>query len=672
MKRRKKILLVSGGAFAGVLLLVLTVGPAVVGSIARSRLTSVEGAAVTVGGVSFSWSGRLVIDDLRLVPDGFTEPLIDVKRVDADIGLFAAVGGTYVADVEVVSPKILIEKGEKFNYEFARRPAKDRKPRKPRAPGEKDEDVPPPLRVTVKIRDGEVKVRGRASGKIEGRLSVGETGTTGTVQLTDLEATDDKGNLFREPTLTIVHDVALAGKTIDLRKVEIASTILKGAVTGKILRGEGDPEFQGVRGAFKYIPDKLNAIARPWLPGRLEGAEEKSIDFVLDGRSSPSLLAGDLDLDLARFTRDGLTLSGKARLRLRDGRITSGTPLEVNQGRSDLEASIDLNPPERNPRSSVTFNASGVRANGQMGPILERINPIFHTHGIDAKVDGEIRSDLALQWAGPIDREEKDWIAAASRMLSGGGTFGVRNLSIAGSPAVGQILAAIGQGSILQGELVATKVRIENGRCIYDEMILRGSRKEGAALQRDRDRLEADRRELEEDRARLHPKEYEKRLEELRQREEDLPFRYTLRFSGWVGFDRKMQLRVLMPMTANMVKSMPNLQKYIGTSFWVDLHGTTDKPRLDLEKMLATAAKRAAEGILADKATDLLGGLLKNRKREGEAEKAFESARRAEREGDASRALELYKKVRNDYRDTDFFRKKKTVLEERISRLEGD
>ena len=62
-----------------------------------------------------------------------------------------------------------------------------------------------------------------------------------------------------------------------------------------------------------------------------------------------------------------------------------------------------------------TPTAKDVDANGQMAPILEHLNPIFHTSGVDAKVDGVIQSDFKLAWAGVIDPDEKDWVAAASK-----------------------------------------------------------------------------------------------------------------------------------------------------------------------------------------------------------------------------------------------------------------
>jgi hypothetical protein len=462
-------------------------------------------------------------------------------------------------------------------------------------------------------------------GNLDAQVIKSDAGTTGTTKITNLEVVDDKKNTVKDPGLTIVHDIGLAdqNKSIDLRKVEVASSFLHGSVTGRILRRDPSMEFQKVRLAFKYHPDKLGAFAKPWLPGRLEGAQEKSVDITLDGKAATAQVldllrgtTGAIDLDLATFTTEGLSLSGKTRLDLKDGKLASATPLTVNKGKTDLNASLDFNPPEKKPQSTIAFNAKDVDANGQMGPILERINPIFHTSGVDAKVDGRIQSDFKLLWSGALSPDEKDWVAASSKSLSGTGLFSVQNLNILGSPLVGQIMSALGQDNALQGELIGTPIRIANGRCEYENMVLRGSRKEPAALQRDQQQLAADRQQLEADKPHLNPKEYEKRFVEMKQREDDLPFRYTLRFTGWVGFDRKMQLRVLMPMSANMAKAHPNLSKYIGSSFWVDLTGTANSPRLDMNKMISELVKRAAEGVLMDKLDDALKRLLDKKKKD--------------------------------------------------------
>src|SRR5205085_5082483 len=120
----KKILFISGGVFFGLILVLLLIGPSIIASIAKAKITAIvseqTGATATVGSVSFSWSGHVELDDFRLVPKNFSEPLVEVKKIDVRVDVGAAMGGRYIAAVEVIAPKILVEKGAdgKFNYEF--------------------------------------------------------------------------------------------------------------------------------------------------------------------------------------------------------------------------------------------------------------------------------------------------------------------------------------------------------------------------------------------------------------------------------------------------------------------------------------------------------------------------------------------------------------------------
>jgi len=516
---------------------------------------------------------------------------------------------------------------------------------------------------------------------LESQVTYSPKGTTGKTTLTNLELTDDRKNVVKDAGLTIVHDIGLSdgNRTVDLRKTEVTSSFLRGTVTGRLLHLDQAPEFQKLRASFKYIPDKVTALAGPWLPGKLVGAEEKAFDLTLDGKAaSADVLAilrgmqGALDVDVATFVMSdhGLRVSGRTHLDLKDGKISSATPLVLNRGKTDLHASLDFNPAERKPQSSITFSAKDVDANGQMAPILERLNPIFHTSGVDAKVDGVIQSDFKLGWTGVLDPGEKDWVAAASRSLSGSGLLGVQNLNIAGSPTVGELMSALGLGSTLQGELVATQIQLGNGQCSYENMTLRGSRKAPEILQRDQQTLAQEKQDLEAEKAQMSSKEYKARQEELRLKEDDLPFRYVLRFTGVVKFDKRMELRVLMPMTDGMVKAHPNLKKYLGSSFWVDLKGTTDHPSLDLKKMLVELAERAAAGVVKEKLDNALQGFF-NRQKDKDADKLFKEAQKSETEKKEAQALQSYQRLLKDYGDSDTVRKHGAAIQERIKALGG-
>src|SRR6185436_10178593 len=204
----------------------------------------------------------------------------------------------------------------------------------------------------------------------------------------------------------------------------------------------------------------------------------------------------------------------------------------------------------------------------------------------------------------------------------------------------------------------------------YENMTLRGTRKSPEALKKDLEKLEAERKQLEEERPKMKPGDVQKRLDELKVKDENMQYRYVLRFSGYVKFNKEMQLRVLMPMSDSMAAAHPSLTKYIGTSFWVDLTGTVDHPTLDTKKMIAEAIRRAAEGVLVDKATDLIGGLFNKKKdKEGEAEKLYADAQKAEAAKKNAEAVQLYKKLLASYPETEFVTKNKKAIEDRIQKL---
>src|SRR5436190_8300012 len=175
-KRWKKILLISGGVFVGLLLILLIVGPSIIGSVAKSKIESILAeqleAKVAAGGVSVGWTGHVVLDDLRIVPKNFSDPMFEVKKIDIRADVLAAIGGRYAAVVEVVAPKVIVEKGPdgKFNYEFPPKPAAASTPSgEPKAAKETKK---PEVHAVLTVRDGEVRIRGGGAETVYQNLSV--------------------------------------------------------------------------------------------------------------------------------------------------------------------------------------------------------------------------------------------------------------------------------------------------------------------------------------------------------------------------------------------------------------------------------------------------------------------------------------------------------------------
>ena len=94
-------------------------------------------------------------------------------------------------------------------------------------------------------------------------------------------------------------------------------------------------------------------------------------------------------------------------------------------------------------------------------------------------------------------------------------------------------------------------------------------------------------------------------------------------FSGWVGFDRTMNLKVEIPLSDSLVRRYPQLKKYVGTVMEVPLKGHVQSPRLDYQQVIVDLLKRAAAEAVRDKVGDtilekagnLLDGFLKRKKR---------------------------------------------------------
>ncbi len=457
-----------------------------------------------------------------------------------------------------------------------------------------------PVEFSLKLKGGDVAVKSKiahfewvdqgysAKGALESDITHGPKGTKGTTKVANLEIVAGE-NVVKDPLVTVVEDVFIEAEAVRIKTARITSSFLRGDLSGSVRNWEKQPEFVAIRGSFKYIPDKLGAVLAPWLPGKLEGSGEKALDFKLDGKASTKELLsilrgtqGSFDLDLAKYTQTGLSVSGKTHFELMGGRMKSATPMEVNQGNAKVEALIDFREAEKKPQSTLDIQAKNVAANAEMGPLLEKINPIFYTQKIGGKVDGKVDSSLVLEWDGPIDPSTPEWIPAAKKSLKGGGNLAVRNLSIAGSPTVEAILSVLGEENKIQGEFLAGGIQIAGGRVNCGDATLNLAK-------------------------------------------------YALKFSGWVDLDNKMKMMVEMPVTKSIAKKYGNIEKYIGKTFFVPLEGHTYKPRLDFEAAIQELAKRALEGVvkekakevlqdkakdvIEDKGKDLLDGLFKKKKK---------------------------------------------------------
>jgi hypothetical protein len=398
-------------------------------------------------------------------------------------------------------------------------------------------------------------------GGMAGRMSYSRGMVAGKFGVRELEIGDGRKVLAREPRVDLEHDVTFGAGGMEIRKLELVSCALRLEAAGRAGSGGWD-----LRARARYVPEALGAALRPWWTGRLEGAQEREVEAGVQAPAGEGGLwnflrraRGEARADLAPITVTGMTLSGRVQAELRDGRLSVAAPLSANGGTAQVAGTWDLRGPEAGPRSSLTVRARGVRANAEMGPFLEKISPIFHT--VNGTVEGALEGEAALEWAAPAERG----VPAALDALKGKAVFAARDLAVTGSPAVVELLGALGEEGAVRGELLATDVRVGAGRCSYDGMTLR-------------------------------------------------LVRYELRFTGWVGFDGKMALLVELPLTERFLRRHPRLEKVPGKTFFVALEGTVSRPRLDLDRAIQELLRRALEGAAQEKLEDAIRRLLERRK----------------------------------------------------------
>ena len=134
-KRWKKILLWTGGVVAGLILLVILFAPMIVSSVGKGKIVAILNEKLNgtaeVGEFSFSWPASIRLRDFA-IKDAQGDAIVKTKEVAVDVALLSAIGGSYIADVRVDSPEILVKHlpDGKFSFETLM---------KAEAPGEKKE-----------------------------------------------------------------------------------------------------------------------------------------------------------------------------------------------------------------------------------------------------------------------------------------------------------------------------------------------------------------------------------------------------------------------------------------------------------------------------------------------------------------------------------------------------
>jgi hypothetical protein len=166
LRRHRKKLIIAGSVAGAVLLSILFVGPAIAASIIRGKIAAAVAenldATAEIGSVSFSWGGRIRIDDL-VIRDRSGASVGSVESIEADVSLGSALRGRYIADVRIDAPRLSLRRAPdgRLNVQTLPKPAKEPAPPAPAAPHIKG--PLPFVQAKVRVTGGVLAVEGETA-----------------------------------------------------------------------------------------------------------------------------------------------------------------------------------------------------------------------------------------------------------------------------------------------------------------------------------------------------------------------------------------------------------------------------------------------------------------------------------------------------------------------------
>ncbi|HYC76823.1 MAG TPA: DUF748 domain-containing protein, partial [Planctomycetota bacterium] len=395
-----------------------------------------------------------------------------------------------------------------------------------------------------------------------------------------------------DPKVAVRFDVDTQpqASSYEIHRLEMASSFLWGTASGRIHDVAAEPTFAGVKGDFTYHPDRLGAVLQPWLPGELQGTEHKKVVFNLDGKAVAtdwvSVLRGAdgaMSASVAKYVMPAFDLFGDMRLTVKNERLDSTGLLKLNGGDLSLQSGLDL---RRTPDavSKVTLQLAGAKANGEMSPLLQLVNPVFALDGLGSGarasdggggglsdfLTGLLDLKVDLTYSGRIDADTftRGVTNIPFRNIDGAGRIGFSNVAVKGSSLLGVLagalfsngLAALGQGGTggSRLELEPITFTIRKGRLHYDrplKMTIAGVKTE---------------------------------------------------WNGSIGLDKSLDMWLEVPITEKLVAKHTVLGALVGTSFRVPLAGDAGKPQLRMDEAMQNLLQDAAKSALERAAGDLL------------------------------------------------------------------
>jgi len=397
--------------------------------------------------------------------------------------------------------------------------------------------------------------------------------------------------------LALSADVLTGPLDVTLTRGRVDSSFLQGGFTGdaKNLRAWLEAD-EGAAPAgpvpvrldvdMTYDSQQLGALLAASLPGRFTGTGRHPLKLTLSGdlaadQAVRDQLLGESALataglgalggltangsfGLAPFQLPGVLAAGNLGLQLTDGIASLIGDLTLNGGKASLDAALDLRPEAQAPRSHVGFKLDGLQATREMGPLLASMHPLFAAGG-DAdvgSVTGSVAADFELFWDGELPLAATDLASLPLQRLSGSGRVEFPDVTLGGSPLLGEMLGRLGEGEQQKVSIAPMSFRIADGRLSYAE---------------------------------------------------PWPWKVSgeqTNFTGSVGLDGSLAMVWNVPITERLMKKYKFLSKMQGEMIAIPIKGSVDKPKLRWGDVFDDLAEKALKAELEDRLKDKLGGAL--------------------------------------------------------------
>ncbi|HEY3226821.1 MAG TPA: hypothetical protein VGK61_07510 [Planctomycetota bacterium] len=382
--------------------------------------------------------------------------------------------------------------------------------------------------------------------------------------------------------IKVEFDVALTDSGFEVRALEARSDTFTATAKGFVRGTEADLTFSS--------EGDIAGIAA------IGGLDAKG---KVTARGSMKGTTGTAAVGLQSFTMTGLAATGSIDAKFDGGKLTAGGKVGVNEGTASLKIEADLRAAQGAVKPSSTFELTfdKVRANQQMGPILQLLHPAFAVAGDAAgRLDGRIDTSVSIRYDGAVTPEllSGGWDRFPKAGLSGGGKFEIHDCTVNGSALLGELFGSLA-GERREVKMHPIEFRIAAGRVTYDR-----------------------------------------------------PWPWTISgsdttFTGSIGLDRTLDMVWHIPVTDELAARVPALKHSKGKTLDAPLGGTVEKPRLGWKEVVGKVAGDRVEEAAKKGLEDLLGG-----RDEKKAKKLLEEADALHGEGKKAEAAAKYRKIKDD------------------------